>query len=291
MERKRSVYIALVVATMCWGGGFVAIKQLLGYLSPVEVVLVRFAPSAVVFAALLWLWERQALLQLLREEWRSLCVIALFGVILCELAVTFGQQWIPSGTGSLVLASHPVFVAVLSVLFLHEQVTWTRALGIGMAFAGVFIIIRFASGGEIGVSYLGGVLITLLTPISAAISTVLSRSLVQRYRPLLVFGSAVMLGTVPLLLAVSRPFLHSLRALPIDGWINIAFLSLGGTVAGRVAYGTALKHLGASRAAAFMYLVPLWGVASGCVLLGETVTPALIMGAAIIISGVVLINR
>jgi len=285
------IYAALVAATVAWGGGFVAIKQLLDYLSPLELVLMRFIPSALSFAVLLWLRERETLYQLLRQEWLLLCLIGLFSVVVAELAVTFGQQWIPGGTGSLILASNPVFVVLLSALFLGERVTWTRALGIGLSSVGVFIVVRFASGGEIGFGYLGGVLVTMLTPLSAAISDVISRPLLRRYTALPVFGSAVLMGTLPLLLTARPTLLHKLQGMPIDGWLNIAFLSLGGTVAGFLAYGTALKHLGPSRTAAFSYLVPVWGVASSCLLLDEPFTPALVIGAMIIISGVVLVNR
>jgi len=285
------LYAGLVLTTMIWGGSFVAIKRALCYIAPVELILVRFVPASLVFATLLWFGDRSAVREMVRKEWLSLGAMGLLGVVCYGWALNAGEQLIPAGTASLLISLNPLFIFALSALFLGERVAWQRVVGLGVALAGLFIIIRFASGDTIEFSYLRGVLITILAPLSWSVYTVVGRPLAKRYPPLAVTGAATILGTLPLLAAARLSLLHKLRLMPWDGWVSIAYLSLACTVAGFTVWSAALKRLEASRVAGFVYLVPVWGVTLSSVLLRESVTRPFIFGAAIVITGVALVSR
>jgi len=257
MRGKGVLYAALIVTTIVWGGSFVAVKQALRYLSPLELLFMRSVPAALAFAALICWKEPTALTKLLRTEWRSLCLMGLFGVVVYHLALNTGEQLIPAGTASLIMAVNPVFIFLLSVLFLRERVTRMRVLGLCIAFFGLFMVIRFANSGQIDFHYLHGVWITLIALLSWAAYTGISRPLAAHHPPLAVTGMGTILGTLPILCTARSSLFHGLAVMPWDGWTSIAFLSLLATVGGVTVWVAALQHLDASRVGGFIYLVPL----------------------------------
>ncbi len=291
MRDKGLIYAALLTTTIVWGGSFVAIKQALKYLSPLELLFMRFVPAAMAFALLLCLRNRATLVALVRAEWRSLCLMGLFGVVVYHLSLNIGEQMIPAGTASLVMALNPAFIFLLSVLFLGEQATRMRLLGLGRGFVGLVIVIRYGVGDAIDLHYLRGVLITIVAPISWAVYTVISRPLAAQYPPLAVTGMGTILGAMPVLGTANASLLRTAAAMPGDGWASVVFLALLATVGGVTMWVTALEHLDASRVGAFIYLVPLWGAILGQRLLGEPITLSLLIGAVVIITGVMMVNR
>jgi len=290
MKSRGLLYAALTATTVVWGGSFVAIKQALRYLSPLELLVMRFVPASLAFALLIFWRERTAPARLLREQWRSLCLMGLFGVVAYHLALNTGERMIPAGTASLIVAVNPAFIVVLSTLFLRERVTWIQVLGLSMAFLGLLIVVRHASGGEVDVYYLRGVLITLVAPLSGAVYTVVSRPLAVRYPPLAVTGMGTATGTVLILSTVRPSLVDSVMGMPRDGWVSVAFLALLCTVGGVTTWVMALEHLEAASVGVFIYLVPLWAAMLSKVVLGEGLTLELIVGALIVVGGVALVS-
>jgi len=291
MRKTSTVYALLVVTTVVWGGAFVAIKHVLNYLSPLELLFMRFVPASLAFGLLICAFGRQDLATLWREEWRPLGLMGFFGVLVYHLALNTGQQMIPAGTASLIMAAEPAFVFLLSLLLLGEKLTRTRTTGLGLAFVGLFVVIRFARGEQIDFRYLQGVMITLLAPLSWAAYTIISRPLASRYSPLAVTGTATIFGGMPILFTASPALLAKLPGMPWDGWAGIAYLAFLATLGGVTIWVMALQHLEASKVGVFIYLVPLWSAGLGNLVLGEPITAALVLGAILVISGVALVNR
>ncbi len=291
MKGRSLVYVLLIATTIVWGGSFVAIKQALRYLSPLDLLFMRLVPAALVFSLLLCGRERTILSGMLRRDWQSLVLMGLFGVVIYQLALTTGEQVIPAGTASLIMAVNPAFVLMMSALLRQEKVTAMRVLGLSLASVGLFIVIRFASGGRIDLSYVRSVRITLVAPLSWAAYPIISRPLANKYPPLAVTGLGTILGALPVL-AVLRPALvQRVWLMPRDVWASVAYLVLLATVGGVTVWVLALQKLEASRVGVFIYLVPLWGSPLSNMILREPLTLPFFLGAAVVIGGVILVNR
>jgi drug/metabolite transporter (DMT)-like permease len=288
---SRRIYALLVATTVVWGGSFVAVKHALNYLSPLELLLMRFAPASLAFGLLIGWRHRQGAGTLLRKEWRLLALMGLLGVLVYHLALNTGSQLIPAGTASLIMAAEPAFVFLLSLFLLGERLTWSKALGLMVAFIGLFVVIRFASQEQIDFRYVQGALITLLAPISWAAYTIVSRPLATKYPPLAVTGMGVVFGALPVLFTATQGLLLKLQQMPWDGWASVLYLALLATVCGVTVWVTALQRLEASRVGVFIYLVPLWSAVLSKLVLAEPITPALVLGAGLVIGGVALVNR
>src|SRR3990172_3376382 len=136
---RAAAYAALTGAVVFWGGSFVATKVLLRELSPAVMVTVRFAIGCAVLAATLlvrrsfWIPHR-----------RDLAWAALLGAI----GVTF-HQWLQANglltsaasVSAWIVATTPVFVAVLGWLVLREKITVPRAAGLFVAAAGMSLVV------------------------------------------------------------------------------------------------------------------------------------------------------
>ncbi|HID62028.1 MAG TPA: DMT family transporter [Anaerolineae bacterium] len=292
MTAHKKTYPALVLITILWGNSFIAIKHAVQFLTPMELTILRFIPVAVTFAALLLPTRWASFWAMVRKDWLSLIFLGLTGFVGYNIALMTGEQRIAAGTASLIVPSlNPVLIFILSIIFLKERPTFKKVTGLILASIGLYIIVRYASGERIVFSYLLYVLITLLAPLCFATYTIVGKPLVARYPPLQVTGGATMAAVIPLLFLIDGDLIAKLPTLPASVWLSIAFLSFLCTVFAFVVWFWALQKMEATQVGSFTYLVPLFGVSFSQVILDESVTPALIIGGAILLSGVYIINR
>ena len=197
----------------------------------------------------------------------------------------------PAGTASFIIALNPAFTYALSVLPLGERFKWQRALGMAIAFGGLLVIVRWGSGRPVTLDEASYALITMLAPLCWAVYTILSKSVVARHPPLLVTGVSMFFAGVFSLAFISPVLLDQLPGLPASFWWAVAFLAVPCTVFAFAVWFGALERMPAGRVAGFVYLVPMFAVTFGRLLLDEPLTLALVVGAVILIGGVWLVQR
>jgi drug/metabolite transporter (DMT)-like permease len=177
------------------------------------------------------------------------------------------------------------------VLFLGERITWRQAVGLAIAFGGLAVIVLWGGGQAIVWGDVPYALITLLASICWAIYTVLGKALVARHPPLLVTGMSIMFAGLFSLVFVGPDLLTRLSVAPPPFWLAALSLALLSSVLAFVVWFGALERMPATRVAGFTYLVPLFAVVFGLLLLGEPIPPALVAGVGILVVGVWLVNR
>ena len=281
----------LILVTLIWGNSFIAIKHIIEYVSPLELVTLRFVPVGLTFILILLATRREKVWQMIREENWRLVFLGLTGAVLYNVFLAWGQTRVPAGTASLIIALNPAFIYILSLVLLDETFHWRRAIGLGIAFGGLFIIIRWGSGKLLSVSDVRYVFITMLAPTTWAIYTVSGKSVITRHRPLLVTGVSMIFAGLVSLVFVRRSFLIKLPTFPLSFWGAVLFLAWPCTVFAFLVWFNALKRMDATRVAGFIYLVPMFSVSFSHWLLGEPITLALLLGAVVLIVGVSMVNR
>ena len=281
----------LILVALIWGNSFIAIKQVVQYVTPLELVTVRFVPVAFVFALWLLPTRGREVWSLVRAEGWRLALLGLTGAVLYNIFLGWGETRVAAGTASLIIALNPTFIYVLSILTLGERFLWRRALGLAIAFGGLFVVIRWGSGRPVTLDDAGYALITMLAPLCWSVYTVLGKSVVARHPPLLVTGVSMILAGLFSLVFVRPSLLAQLPTLPASFWWAVLFLAVPCTVFAFAIWFAALEWMPASRVASFVYLVPMFAVTFSRFLLDEPFTLALLVGAAILIGGVWLVNR
>ncbi len=281
----------LLLVTLIWGNSFIAIKQIVHFVTPLQLVTVRFVPVALIFAAWLLPTRWHDMVRLVREESWRLALLGLTGAVLYNTFLGWGETRVPAGTASLIIALNPAFTYALSVLTLGERPRWQRVLGMIVAFGGLFVIVRWGSGRPIALDELGYPFITMLAPLCWAVYTILGKSVVARHPPLLVTGASMIFAGLFSLVFVSPALLEQIQGLPASFWWAVLFLAVPCTVFAFVVWFGALERMPAGRVAGFVYLVPMFALTFSRILLDEPITAALAVGAAILIAGVWLVQR
>ena len=281
----------LILVTLFWGNSFIAVKVIVRHVSPLELVTVRFVPVALIFAALLLPTRGREVWAMVRADGWWLAFLGLTGAVLYNTFLGWGETRVAAGTASLIIALNPTFIYTLSILVLGEPFLWRRALGLAVAFAGLFVIVRWGSGRPIALDDVGYALIVMLAPLNWAVYTVSGKTVIARHPPLLVVGVSMIFAGLFSLVFVRPSLIAQLPTLPASFWWSVLFLAVPCTVFAFVVWFGALERMPAGRVAGFVYLVPMFAVTFSRWLLDEPVTPALLLGAAILIVGVYLVNR
>jgi len=291
-RRKTLFYIEVFFAVMVWGASFIATKVALREVSPVTVVWLRFAMGVTVLGAAV----------LARKEWslpsrREMGYFALLGFV----GITF-HQWLQSnglvtaqaGTSAWIIATTPVFIALLAWLFLGERLHWRRACGIFLAAVGVLLVVskgdfKALSAGRFVTE--GDILILISAPNWALFSTLSRRGLQAHPAARMMFFVMTSGWLFTSVLFFAGPGFREVSRLTPAGWLGIAFLGVFGSGLAYIAWYDALQHLPAAQVGAFLYLEPPVAVVIAAVMLGEAVTMASLLGGGLILWGVYQVNR
>ncbi|GIF21227.1 O-acetylserine/cysteine efflux transporter [Actinoplanes tereljensis] len=272
-------HIALAVAIMAiWGVNFVAIEKGLDHFPPLLFNALRFTLAA--FPALFFVGRPQV-------PWRWIVAVGLIlGVTKFSLLFAGMAAGMPAGLSSLVLQSQAVFTVLFAVLLLRERPRPVQVGGLAVALAGV-VVVGSRTGADLG---------AFLLVIGAAAAWGLSNIATRKASPpdtlrFMVWASAVACGPLLVLsLLIDGPAadLTALRAIDGEAVLALAYVALISTLAGFAGWGFLLKRYGASTVAPFSMLVPLFGMTSAALFLGEQIHPTDLLGGALVIGGILL---
>lgn len=278
----RHVLLALLVVAI-WGFNFVVIKLSVEALPPILAAALRF--SAAAFPAILFVRPPKA------SPWLVIGFGLTFGFGLyafLNLSIAWGM---PAGLSSLVLQTQAFFTMATAFVFLGERPSRFQIVGAGIAFLGI---------GVIAFERIGGAgLVPLLMVLAAGVSWGLANVQTRRAGRVnaiafTVWGSLA--APLPLLLLsfLTEGGEAIVSALAGFGWPEaalIAFLAYPATLLAGGIWSWLLGRHPASIVAPFTLLVPITGLLSGYLILGETVTRVEILGGALVIAGLVVTLR
>jgi drug/metabolite transporter (DMT)-like permease len=207
--------------------------------------------------------------------------------------VAFGEQTVPSGITALLIATMPVWVAVLGRIILGERLPRLAAVGIVVGFVGVAILIGPSALGGNGALEPVGLAAILLAPIAwASGSLFASHGAVLPRRPLVSAGLQMLLGGLVLVMmaAASGEFATlDLGAITGASFLALAYLTLVGSLVAYTTFGFMLRIAPLPLVSTYAYVNPVVAVILGAAILGEAVDTRTIVAGAVIIFAVALI--
>ncbi len=279
-----------------WGGTFIAGRIASAQLNPVNAALLRFAFAAAALLIALKVLEGFAqVTKLTPKQWLGCIALGLIGIFLYNLFFFAALGLLPAGRVSMFVALNPVVTVLLAFIFLKEKLSAQKIAGISLALVGVWIVVTGGNLSRLVEAFGQGELLMMGAVISWAVYTLISRKLLVGLSPLLATTMASSCGFVMLLfyaLATQNPQTAwaSILAVNSNTLLSLVFLGVLGTAVAFVWYNQALKALGAAKTVVFNNLVPVFGVLQAWLILNEPLTYSLLLGGAIAVAGVFLVN-
>ena len=288
-KSKVTASLYALISISFWGVSFVSTKAVLEKLDPFSIIVLRFGIGAL-FLLLLLVLKRIRLLVSIKYL-RHLIILGILGVFVHQILQATALLTINASSAGWLISLSPIFTVILSILFLHEKMTITRAVGMVLAITGVLLVTSTRSGHSFQFSINIGFFLMIMSTLNWAVYSVLLKSLRIPYPPLLVTFYMSLIGLI-----LTTPFIIRSR-----GWVSLSLLNhrewshmlfLGVFVSG-IAYwywGKALEVLEASKVSMFLYLEPVSTLVSAVLLLQEKVLFISVAGGIIIIIGVIIVN-
>ncbi len=287
-------YLKLFAAVTAWGGTFVAAKFAVIYSSVEMSALLRFTSASMVLLIILYR-QSGTLPPLNRLQLIYVFLLGLSGVAIYNLFFFFGLQSVEAGRGALIITSNPLWVALGSALFFGHRFHLINISGLILCILGVSIVLSKGQLITLFSSSVGmGELALLGGAISWAVYTLIGKYLMHSQHPLtpltLVTYSSIS-GSIILALWMLISG-HDMRVTPTLNLVAaIGYLSLLGTVMGFIWFFEGVQKLGAPQSSVFVFFVPVSAILFGYLWLDERITLSLLLGAALIIGGVVMVNK
>lgn len=284
-------YGSVVLAAVLWGGSIVAQKLALGSFSAVEASVLRDIGGLAILM-MTWWWQEGTLGKLTGADLRALGLLGL-GVLGNHLLILIGLKYVSGAVGGVIIGSSPVVTALLSALLIQDvplRAVWAGGL---LSFAGVGLVsvAGFQAAGE---QPLLGSLLVFLGVVSWALYSIGSRTIMERVSALTVNWTTLLVATVlqiPLLWTDRKVLDAGVESVTAADWLALGYLVLFATAVAQQAWLFGVKGIGPSRASVLGNLTPVAAVGLSALILHEAVGPVEIVGIALILAGVCLVNR
>src|SRR5580700_2261644 len=291
-------FVLLALASLIWSGQGIAVKVLDPHLGPIAITFLPFYITTLLFVPLLIRMRRAnpGAAKPSLQDWIKFAVAGVAGQVLAQLGMTWGISKSLASNGAILNLLIPVISAVLASFMLKERLTLLRTASLAIGLVGVAFLsigdIRQASFGSM--KFLTGNLLIFGGCFGSSFYNVYCKGLMQKFQEVEILIYSYITASVfsiPLFIWIEPFHLRSLSSFDgksIAAFLFLAFFMYGASM---LLFFKALQHLDVTTASTSLYLVPVFGVVLAASLLGERLSMAALVGAAIVLISTILVVR
>lgn len=290
MERKQGAYTAMALMVVAfWGSSFAFTKQLITVLTPTEIMFIRFAIAYVS----MWLVYPRTHRPVNAKAEGKLVLLGVLGGSLYFWTENTALAYTQASNVSLVVTTAPILTALLAHWFTRDEKFHVRLFaGFVVAMAGVFLVI-FNGQFTLQLNFTGD-LLAMAAALSWAFYTILLKKESAQYNGVFLTRKVffyAMLTMTPLMATDQFAFAHLALLGRMEVLLPLLFLGLVCSTACYVCWNQVVAHLGAVKANNFVYLNPLVAMVVSVLFLHETITVYMLIGAGLILGGVMISEK
>jgi drug/metabolite transporter (DMT)-like permease len=285
------ILLAFAIIYFVWGSTYLAIRVGVREMPPFLMAGLRFTVAGL--ALLIWMkitgvpWPSW-------REWRGATVLGTLMFLIDYACLFWAEQRVPSGVAAVILASIPVCITLLEIVFLRTQrLTVRLSLGLLVGIAGVAVLMDPSSSlGEAPLDRAGTIAL-LVACCGWSIGTIVSRRILLPESKPMSAAAQMLSGGVQLLVlaAVTGEFVH-FRAQDVSGiaWFSLIYLIIAGSIVAYTAYVWLLHYESPTKVGTYAYVNPVVAVIIGAGFAGEIIGRRTMLGTALILVSVVAIT-
>ncbi|MCX2560628.1 EamA family transporter [Acetobacter farinalis] len=274
---------AAVLAILSWASAYPVVKMALHVLPPIPLAAARYALAAII--VLVWCVYTRPMLPRMRDLPRFI-VCGAVGIALYNILFNVGEQTVSAGAAGLLISFSPLIAAIIAVVAMGERLSVWGWVGSLVSFCGVVLV---AQGQPGGLTFGSGAADVLAAAFAAAVYNSVQKKLVVVYGALTTTAYVLMVGAV-LLTPWLGQAVQDLRAGPVSGWGLVAQLAVFPAILGYGAWAYVVGRIGVARSSGLLYLLSPTTLLLAFLITAEIPSLLTLVGGAIIIAGVGLMN-
>ncbi|GHO45947.1 DMT family transporter [Ktedonospora formicarum] len=287
MNTRQMIMLGIVAVTR--GSSFLFVTLALKSFGPFYIVFFQIFLAALVLGGIVLLTgEWSATFRLLRQELRQALLFSLMQVAIPFLCITLGQQIIASSTAAILLATAPLFVAVLAPLLnRNERMQSSQLIGLLVGLLGVALVV--GAGPEVLHAHILGIGAILIAAFSYALSGLLMKRFYLRTSPVTVTFLSNLIS-IPLLFPLII-FVHPFVRPDVMNLLIMLVLGVFNTALPLTVYVYLLQEIGAGQALLMTYLSPVIALFLAIIFLHEEITVWMLLGLVFVLGGITMVAR
>jgi len=288
--KKTPLYLLLILNMFFWAGNFHAVKIALEVYDDARgIAAFRFILGTVVLTGFLLGWTKKSLyFSFSKREWWHLFLTAFTGIFIGMYFFNLGLQTTSAINGSLIVATGPTIVAILSYFFLHIKINFLQWLAIAISFFGVAIVLVNGDLQQLlALQFVIGDVYILLMATGFAVSQIIISKYLTHIPPLTTTLITCAMGSGLFLLFSFPEMVETEMPTATSFWASIIFMGVLGTGVAYMIYYYCIVQLGATTSTLFLNLIPLFTVLLAF-FFGEPLLIAQLVGGSITIFGLLL---
>lgn len=291
MQEKRRVSwndIGLLATIVIWAINMPVVKHTFRYVPPLAFTSLRFLFVPILMLAVVWIIERDVRIE--RSLWWNIILVGLIGNTGYQVFFMLGLNYTSASNAALLVATTPIWVALVSQIRGWERLSWRGWLGIFISFVGVFVILF--NGEAISEKSLIGDIFVLIASACWAYYTIGAKAVLVKYSPLRVTAVTLTVGAVPLVfIGLAEALTVDWAAVPWDGWAGMAYSVIFSIAIAYILWYNGVVKVGPTRTGIYASLLPACGVISAYFILNDPITLRDTIGMIGIVGGLLLTRR
>lgn len=303
-KRDFSTHLLLLFVSIIWGTSWAAARILSnGFednpatMGPATSAWIRYLSVVIIF----YIWylykffnrQNVRFLPPNKSILNDMFVLGLFGVMIYQLLFMHGMKWTAAGDASVIMPINPIFTALLAFPLLGQKITKNIFYGMIISIIGVIIIVGWSPNTDIALRdrMLGDFMI-LIAAFSWALCSIITKKTMIKNIKLRILPSEIviwysLLGWIMLTPWMVMEIISNGIIKPnFTEIIIILYLGIFSTVLANVWFAIGIEKIGPTSTSAYIFLVPVFGILSGWIILGENIGLSMILGFILIVGGV-----